>query len=61
LAGHGIFDFVHAHLVANSGVPVWWPAFCLADGVSAAGVLAWLLKYPAFWAAGTERDSKGGH
>ena len=31
LAGHGLFDFVHGHLIANPGVPVWWPPFC-ADG-----------------------------
>jgi hypothetical protein len=25
---HGLFDFVHGYLYSNSGVPVWWPAFC---------------------------------
>ena len=30
LAGHGVFDALHGHLLENSGVPVWWPAFCLA-------------------------------
>jgi hypothetical protein len=43
LASHGILDVFHDHLIANPGVPVWWPAFCLAyDGV-AAGYLAFLL------------------
>ena len=43
LASHGIFDGFHGQLIANPGVPVWWPAFCLAyDGV-AAGYLACLL------------------
>lgn len=43
LAGHGVFDLAHRHLVANPGVPLWWPGFCLAaDGVLAA-ILAWLL------------------
>jgi hypothetical protein len=43
LAGHGIFDVVHGTLVANPGVPAWWPGFCLAaDGVLAV-ILAWLL------------------
>ena len=28
IAGHGIFDFVHPHLYANPGMPVWWPGFC---------------------------------
>jgi hypothetical protein len=43
LAGHGIFDFFHAGIVANPGVPAWWPAFCLAYDVTAAAVLALLL------------------
>jgi len=43
LAAHGIFDLVHPQLYANPGVPVWWPSFCLAFDVSAAGYLAWLL------------------
>ena len=43
LAAHGIFDFSHAHLYANPGVPVWWPSFCLAFDVAAAAYLAWLL------------------
>lgn len=28
LAAHGIQDFFHGSIVANPGVPVWWPAFC---------------------------------
>ncbi len=29
IAGHGFFDFfVHPGLVANPGMPVWWPGFC---------------------------------
>jgi len=44
LAGHGVFDAVHGHLLENSGVPVWWPAFCLAYDLGAAGSLAWLIK-----------------
>jgi hypothetical protein len=43
LAGHGIQDAVHGHIVANAGVPAWWPAWCLAYDVGAAGALAWLL------------------
>lgn len=43
LAAHGIQDAVHGHLVANAGVPAWWPAWCLAYDVGAAGALAWLL------------------
>ena len=44
LASHSVLDMVHDQLIANPGVPVWWPAFCLAyDGV-AAGYLAFLLR-----------------
>ena len=44
LAGHGIFDAVHGSLIANPGVPQWWPAFCGAYDVAAAAYLAWLIK-----------------
>jgi hypothetical protein len=44
LAAHGIFDFFHGRVVANPGVPVWWPAFCLTYDVTAAAFLAWLLR-----------------
>jgi hypothetical protein len=43
LAAHGIFDRLHGSVVANPGVPAWWPAFCLAYDMMAAGYLAWLL------------------
>ena len=43
LAGHGVLDFFHARLVANPGVPVWWPPFCMTYDVAAAGYLAWRL------------------
>jgi hypothetical protein len=43
LAGHGVQDAVHGHIIANAGVPAWWPAWCLAYDVGAAGALAWLL------------------
>ncbi len=44
LAGHGVMDFFHAHLVTNPGVPEWWPGFCLGYDVGAAACLAWLIK-----------------
>lgn len=43
LATHGIFDLVHGRVIANPGVPSWWPAFCLAFDMTAAAYLAWLL------------------
>lgn len=44
LAGHGVFDFVHGAVIANPGVPHFWPEFCLAYDVAAAAYLAWRLK-----------------
>lgn len=43
LASHGIFDLVHGQVIANPGVPVYWPAFCGTYDVVAAGYLALLL------------------
>ena len=43
LAAHGVQDVVHGHIIANAGVPAWWPAWCLAYDVGAAAALAWLL------------------
>jgi hypothetical protein len=45
LAAHAIFDAVHSHVVENSGVPLWWPAFCLAYDLGAAASLAWILHW----------------
>jgi hypothetical protein len=44
LASHGILDLVHGEVIANPGVPVWWPGFCLGYDVVAAGYLAVLLR-----------------
>lgn len=44
LAGHGVFDFAHAFLIANPGVPVFWPDFCAAYDIAAGAFLAWLIK-----------------
>ena len=41
LVAHGVFDFFHAGLVTNPGVPVWWPPFCLSFDVVAGAWLAW--------------------
>jgi hypothetical protein len=43
LAAHGIQDAFHGRLIANPGVPAWWPAFCIAYDLVAAGYLAFLL------------------
>jgi hypothetical protein len=44
LATHGVFDFFHAGLIENPGVPPWWPMFCLSYDLVAAAYLAWLLR-----------------
>jgi hypothetical protein len=43
LAGHGAFDFIHSRLIANPGVPEYWPAFCGAFDVGFAACLAGLV------------------
>ena len=45
LAAHGVFDWFHGHLIADPGVPSWWPMFCLAYDVVAAAYLSWLLGF----------------
>ena len=40
LFGHGLFDAVHGQLIANPGVPAWWPAFCAGYDITAAACLA---------------------
>ena len=52
LAAHGIQDAVHSSIVVNPGVPVWWPAWCLAYDIGAAIALAWLLRRPTVDVAG---------
>ena len=44
LAAHGALDFVHPDLIANPGVPAWWPMFCMTYDVTAALYLAVLLR-----------------
>lgn len=43
LVGHGIFDFFHAGMITNAGVPHWWPSFCLSFDAGAGAILGWLL------------------
>lgn len=44
LFAHGVQDGYHDVLVHNSGVPAFWPGFCLAFDIIAAIFLACLLK-----------------
>lgn len=43
IGGHGVFDGIHAQLIADPGVPQWWPGFCMSFDVVAAVWLAILL------------------
>lgn len=43
LASHGVFDFSHSQFFENTGVPVWWPKFCLTFDIAAAIFLGVLL------------------
>jgi predicted DNA-binding protein with PD1-like motif len=40
LAGHGVMDGFHHHLVHNTGVPASWPGFCMTFDVAAAAFVA---------------------
>ena len=44
LAGHGVFDAVHGAIIENSGVPLWWPAFCGSYDLGAGAILGWPVK-----------------
>ncbi len=44
LAAHGVSDLFHGHVIANPGVPAWWPPFCMTYDVTAAAYLAWRLR-----------------
>lgn len=44
LAAHGVLDLFHGHIVTNVGVPAWWPSFCSTFDVTAAFLLAWLIR-----------------
>ena len=51
LALHGVFDFFHHAVIENPGVPVWWPGWCLAYDVVAAGYLAAVILIRWGWRA----------
>lgn len=45
LLGHGFFDMIHPHIIANAAVPTWYPAFCgAADLVLSAALAALILR-----------------
>ena len=44
LFAHGVMDLFHPRLVANPGVPEFWPAFCSAYDVTAAAWRAAIIR-----------------
>lgn len=40
---HAMFDFTHARIIANPGVPAFWPGFCLSYDLTASVCLAAIL------------------
>ena len=57
LAGHGVFDLFHHLIIDDPGVPRWWPGFCLAFDIVAAGYLAVLLmKRPGLTRPGSPKS-----
>ncbi len=53
IAGHGVFDWlVHPRLIANPGMPEFWPAFCGSIDVALGVLLAILLVRRAIPARG---------
>lgn len=43
IAGHGLFDWFHHFVIADPGVPAWWPGFCMTFDLLAGAWLACLL------------------
>lgn len=43
ILGHAGLDLVHGDVVANAGVPAWWPMFCASIDAFAAFYLVWRL------------------
>lgn len=39
---HGLYDLVHGRLIANAGVPDWYPIFCFVVDVVIGSYLLWL-------------------
>lgn len=58
LAAHGVFDFFHAGVIVDPGVPPWWPPFCLAYDVVTALYLAALLISNRVTAAESRRSPR---
>jgi Protein of unknown function (DUF3703) len=54
LLAHGVSDIFHGQIVANAGVPLWWPGFCGSIDATFAVWLAWRLSSGAIDAQAPE-------
>ena len=61
LIGHGLLDWHHGHLIDNTGVPAWWPMFCMSYDVAAGAYLAWRLLSGKIEATNTTSSSSRVH
>lgn len=43
ITGHGVFDIFHHLIIANPGLPSWWPMFCMSIDIVLGAYLAWRL------------------
>ncbi len=43
LIGHAVFDSFHHHIVENTGMPAWWPGFCLSIDYTLGAFVAFYL------------------
>lgn len=59
LAGHGVMDLFHHHLVNNTGVPQAWPGFCASFDVTAGALVAVLMLVRDARARGAARRTRG--
>ena len=41
---HGLYDLVHSRLIANAGVPGWYPIFCFVVDVVVGSYVLWLAR-----------------
>jgi hypothetical protein len=39
---HGLYDVIHGRLLANAGVPSWYPVWCFSVDVVVGAYLLWL-------------------
>jgi len=59
LGAHGVMDGFHHHLVPNAGVPPVWPGFCMSFDVTAAAVVATVMRVRARRQRAQQRLSAG--